>query len=287
MNNILLINCSSKKKGGASAFFSKLLSLMLFPRKVTTRTIGTSRNFENIFADMKSAGVVVLSVPLYVDTIPSHMIYFLQQMERRCKESKPEFMLYVISNSGYVGGKDHNKLHLEQYMCWCERAGVTWGGGLGIGGGVMLHVIFYVIFLLNIAQFIVGALINAALGKPPVDAGLVMGFARRLALWLVFSSGMFFSEFMLARAIKKQRAVENKYTRVMVPSFIYLLFADLYMLVLALLHGKTIFSLYKKIDYKKNAPRKAADIAKEGGPGAGQDIRGPRQEPAAPRMARR
>jgi multimeric flavodoxin WrbA len=249
--NILVINGSPKKKGGASAFFSKVLGFMLLPQKVMSKTIGVSRNYENVFTDLKTANTVILSVPLYVDGIPSHLIYFLQQMEQYCVNNKCKFMFYVISNSGFVGGHQ-NQGHLEQYKCWCERAGVTWGGGLGIGGGVMLHVIFYVTLLLGIIQFIIGILINISFGKPVVNNALLLSFIRSMIVWLFFSSGMLFYEFILARAIKKQKIIKNKYTRAMVPSFIFLIFADIFMVLNALVHGKTIFSLYKKVDYRKN-----------------------------------
>jgi hypothetical protein len=249
--NILVINGSPKKKGGASVFFSKILCSMLFPQKVMLKTIGVSRNYENIFTYLKIMDVVIISVPLYVDGIPSHMIHFLQQMEQYCVSNKCKFMLYVISNSGFVGGRQ-NQAHLEQYKCWCERAGITWGGGLGIGGGVMLYVIFYVILLLSIIQFVIGILINIFSGKPAVNNTLLLSFSRSMIIWLFFSSGMLFYGFILARAIKKQKVIKNKYTRAMVPSFVFIIFADIFMALEALFHGKIIFSLYKKIDYKKN-----------------------------------
>jgi multimeric flavodoxin WrbA len=249
--NILIINGSPKKKGGASAFFSKILIFMLFPQKVISKTIGISRNYENIFTNLKSMDVVILSVPLYVDGIPSHMIHFLQQAERYCVNNKCKFMLYVISNSGFVGGHQ-NQAHLEQYNCWCERVGITWGGGLGIGGGVMLHVIFYVTLLLNILQFIISILINIFSGKAAVNNALLLSFVRSVMVWLFLSSGMLLYEFILARAIKKQKPIKHKYTRVMVPSFIFIIYADIFMALVAMFHGKIIFSLYKKIDYIKN-----------------------------------
>ncbi|MDR2448152.1 MAG: hypothetical protein LBD58_12845 [Treponema sp.] len=249
--NILVINGSPKKKGGASAFFSKALRFMLFPQKVMSKTIGLSRNYENIFTELRSVDIVILSVPLYVDGIPSPVIRFLQQMERYCVNNKCKFMLYVISNSGFVGGHQ-NRAHLEQYKCWCERAGIAWGGGLGIGGGVMLHVIFYVILLLSIIQFVIGILINILSGEPAVNNALLLSFARNMVVWLFFNSGMLFYEFTLAQAIKKKRVIKDKYTRAMVPSFIFLIFADIFMALEALFHGKMIFSLYKKIDYIKN-----------------------------------
>jgi hypothetical protein len=109
-----------------------------------------------------------------------------------------------------------------------------------------------VILLLSIIQFVIGILINIFSGKPAVNNELLSGFFRSMIIWLFFSSGMFFYEFILARAIKKQKVIKNKYTRAMVPSFIFLIFADIFMALEALFHGKIIFSLYKKMEYTKS-----------------------------------
>jgi hypothetical protein len=247
--NILIINGSPKKKGGAAAFFSKVIKFMLFPKKVTYKTLGLSKNYENILAEFKNIDAVVFSVPLYVDSIPSHMISFLKQLEQFCINNKCKFLLYVISNSGFIGGKQ-NQAHLEQYKCWCEHSGITWGGGLGIGGGVMLHVIFYLIFLLSIIRFVIGIIFNIVFEKPIIDAPLLYGFARSMTIWLFFSSGMLFCKLIFAWAIKMKKSIKNMYTRVMIPSFVFLIFASVFMFFDALFKGK-IFSLNKKGDYSR------------------------------------
>jgi hypothetical protein len=160
-------------------------------------------------------------------------------------------MFYVISNSGFIEGHQ-NQTHLQQYQCWCERAGIVWGGGLGIGGGVMLYVIFYTIFLLSIAQLIIGIGINLVSGKPAVNSAPLVSFVRDVGIWLFLCSGMLFCELRMALAIKKKRRMKNLYTRVMIPSFLFLVFADIYMAAIALLHGKPLFLLYKKGKYIKN-----------------------------------
>jgi len=246
--NIMIINGSPKKKGGASAFFAKILRCMLFPHKVTTKSIGISKDYHEIFDNLSNTDAVVISVPLYVDSIPSHFIHFLKQMEQYCKDNKCGFMLYVISNAGFVGGHQ-NQTHLEQYKCWCERSGITWGGGLGIGGGVMLHVVFYVTLLLSILQFIIGIFINIVFGKPAIDNALLSGFIHSVIIWLFFSSGMLLFELILAWAVKNKKSIKTKYTRVMLPSFIFIVFADIFMALSALLHGKLPFSLFKKVKY--------------------------------------
>jgi hypothetical protein len=158
-------------------------------------------------------------------------------------------MLYVISNSGFIEGHQ-NQAHLQQYQCWCEHAGIVWGGGLGIGGGVMLHVIFYMMFLLSIAQLITGIGVNLFSGKPAVNGVMLVSFIRDVGSWLFLCSGMLFCELRMVLAIKRKRRMKNLYTRVMIPSFLFLVFADIYMAVIALLHGKPPFLLYKKGKYR-------------------------------------
>ena len=246
--NILIINGSPKKERGASAFFANVLHFMLFPHKVTTISPGVSKDYREIFNNLQNADAVVITVPLYVDSIPAHFIHFLKEMEQYCKNSKCRFMLYVISNSGFVGGHQ-NQAHLEQYKCWCERANITWGGGLGIGGGVMLNVLFKIMLLWTGIQIVVGMIINIFSGNSVIDNAintLLSGFTHSIILILFFYCGMSFFEFMLAWAIKNKKTIKNKYTRVTLPSFIFIVVADIFMALKALLHGKLVFSLFKR-----------------------------------------
>jgi len=247
--NVMIINGSPKKKGGASAFFAKVLSFFLFPHKITTISAGISKNYQDIFDGLQNADAVVISVPLYVDSIPAHFIHLLKQMEQFCKNTKCKFMLYVISNAGFVGG-DHNQALLEQFKCWCERANITWGGGLGIGGGIMLHVLFKIMLICSVIQFAIGIIINIIYGKPFIDkaflSGSLSGFAYSMLIMLFLYSGMLFYEFIVAWAIKNKKSIKNKYTRVMLPSFIFIIIANIFMALSGLLHGKFIFSMLKK-----------------------------------------
>jgi len=243
--NILVINGSPKKKGGASVFFSKILRVMLFPHKVISRAVGLSRNYADIFVHLQNMDVVIISVPLYVDSIPSHFIHFLKQMDDYCVINKCKFMLYVISNAGFIEGRT-NRAHLEQYKCWCKRTNITWGGGLGIGGAVMLHSLFFINPLWSIIQLIIGIISNIIYGNPAINNGMLKGFSHGMLFWLFYNIGLFFCTFILAQAIKKKKLIKNMYTRAMFPSFIFLIIADIFMVLNALLHGKLFFSLYKK-----------------------------------------
>jgi hypothetical protein len=87
-NDYMIINGSPKKKGGASAFFASVLRCMLFPNMVTIKSIGISRDYQEIFDNLQNTDAVVFSVPLYIDSILSHFIHFLKEMEQYCKNFK-------------------------------------------------------------------------------------------------------------------------------------------------------------------------------------------------------
>jgi len=248
--NILIINGSPKKKGGASAFFAKVLRCMLFPHMVKTINQGVSKDYGEIFENLKIADAVVLTVPLYVDSIPAHFIRFLKEAEQYCKNNLCKFKLYVISNAGFVGGH-HNQALLEQFQCWCERAGITWGGGLGIGGGIMLHVLYKIMFLWTGTEIIIKTIYNTYAGIPLTESVLftiLPGLANCVLIMLFFYCGMLFFEFILARAILNKKSIKNKYTRVMLPSFIFIIVANIFMGLTGILHGKFIFPLFRKVN---------------------------------------
>jgi hypothetical protein len=242
--NIVVLNGSPQKKLSASAYFSGILKLMIAGNKITEYSLRSREHFPLVFESLKTASAVVLAAPLYVDGMPSHVLRFLLEAEQFCRDAC-HFKLYVISNSGFVEGR-HSEMHLKQYRCWCERAGAVYGGGLGIGGGVMLHLVFYTILLFGIAEFIIRGIINFFLGGASFLDGILVPLLWSMTTWIVFNIGMLIGVSRLASAVRRDKTINDMYTRVMVPSFVFLIFADIYMIILALLHGTSPFSLFKK-----------------------------------------
>jgi hypothetical protein len=96
--------------------------------------------------------------------------------------------LYVISNSGFVEGR-HNKIHLKQYRCWCECSDVVYGGGLGIGGGVMFHLVFYTTLLFGVVEFIIRGIINIFVGSTSFFDNNIVSLLWSIATWIIFDIG--------------------------------------------------------------------------------------------------
>ena len=59
-------------------------------------------------------------------------------MDSFCKEQNLSLKIYVISNNGFIEGKQNAPLFyvMENF---CVRSDIHWCGGIGIGGGVMFN----------------------------------------------------------------------------------------------------------------------------------------------------
>lgn len=180
---------------------------------------------------------------MYVDGIPSHVLEFLQEAEEFCLKNGCHFFVYAISNNGFIEGI-HNKSHLKMYECWCRRAGLTWGGGIGVGGGEMFHclaiyypIAFFVLIAIILIKYAMGTGITFSDWLPLV---------KNIGIYLFFNCGVFYCMARLSASVRKLRQVKNRYTRIMVPGFLFIPIADIFMTLTALFNGKIIFMLLKK-----------------------------------------
>lgn len=230
----VFINCSPKKRFCASAYFLFLQKLFVSGEKVTEK-LRTKADHERILGQIKDAQAVVFGLPLYVDGVPSHVLRFLKEMEGFCKENGLSLSVYAVANNGFIEGKQNEPL-MQALEHFCARAGLSWGGGVGIGGGVMLNVtrILFFVDIGLLALNILLSLINGG-GLFPKDAWI--SFAENAALLLYFNLGVLFYLGRMGSMVKKGSFAGKKYTRILIPSFVFILFADIFFFIISLFKG--------------------------------------------------
>ena len=241
--NLLILNASPKKKGGASRFFSGLFRLFLPGIRKKVVSLSCQQDFQRVLELLPGMDVVCLFVPLYVDGLPSHIVEFLIQAEGYCKNHPCRFRLYVLANNGFVEGKQ-NRPALNMLQAWCERAEITWGGGIGIGGGVMLQV-------LGIIYPILIGIILLQMALSLCSSGTIAGelwrsFVIQMLTWLFLNSGMLWCMARLSSAIRRERVLPNQFTRVMIPSWLFIPIADVFMILSSLFQGRFLFALLQQ-----------------------------------------
>ena len=232
MEKTVLINCSPKRKLSVSGFLMKCAGVMIRGKKEYLH-LRTPADYPAILGALKDAGKVVFVTPLYVDSVPSHMLPFMREMESFCRENGLKLKVYVIANNGFIEGKQNEPL-MQVVENFCARSGLEWCGGIGIGGGVMLNVERIMITVM-FGLMLLEVLFSAVQGENILDP--VLSFGRSLLGLLVLACGIIAFGIRLAVHINKGTDAGKKYTRIMLPSFVFIIFADIFFVIISVLQG--------------------------------------------------
>ena len=243
MMKTVFINGSPKKNFSASNYFLKLQSAFVKGQTVFLK-LRNKRDYNKILEQIVDADAVVFSVPLYVDSLPSHILAFLQDMEKTCKEHSLSLKIYVISNNGFIEGNQNAPLfHVMENFC--VRSNIQWHGGIGIGGGVMFNAL-RIVFFIEIGIFLLSVFISGTIYGNWVPLRAIYHLITMLLIITFFHLGVFYYMAKMGRQINKRKPLGEKYTRILLPSFLFILIADTYFIIVSLFKGGIFRGWLKK-----------------------------------------
>ncbi len=133
---ISIINGSPKLRESTSGLMIELLTPLISENEIVVYRINQGNLTERQFADIKNSDVLIFAFPLYVDSIPAHLLHLLIELEER-NFFNPNTMVYCIVNNGFFEG-NQNHVAVSQMKNWCKATGLTWGQAVGVGAGEML-----------------------------------------------------------------------------------------------------------------------------------------------------
>ena len=244
----VFINGSPKKRFCASAYFLFLQRLFTGGQTVTEK-LRTPADHSRILEQLHGADAVVFCLPLYVDGIPSHVLRFMEEMEAFCRQNSLRLNVYCVANNGFIEGRQNEPL-MQMFEHFCAHAGLTWGGGVGIGGGVMLNVT-RILFLVNIGLLALNTLLSVINTGSFFPREAWISFAENAALLLYFNLGVLYYFIRMGRHIRTGTFSGKKYTRILIPSFIFILFADIFFIIISFFEGGLFRGWLAKKPYEK------------------------------------
>ena len=230
----VFINCSPSKRFSASSYFIFLERLFVSGEKVT-ETLRNKSNHERILQQLENADAVVFALPLYVDGVPSHVLHFLEVLEQSCRGKNLHFSVYCIANNGFIEGRQNEPL-MQVFENFCSRAGLKWGGGTGIGGGVMLNVT-RIGFVVEFVLLLVNMLLSGFQTGNFFPEAVLINFAENMLILLFLNCGVLLYLFQMAKAVRHETFFGKKYTRIMLPSFVFIIFADIFFIIVSIIKG--------------------------------------------------
>jgi len=230
----VFINGSSKKKFSASAYFISVQRFFVKGKKVK-EVLRNKADHDRILNTLEDGDAVVFCLPLYVDSLPSHVLAFLKEMEEFCREKNLKLNVYAIANNGFIEGVQSEAL-LQVFRNFCYRSGLTWGGGIGIGGGVMLNVM-RIVFYVQVGLLVLNIFLSGTQTGNWLPAGAFTNFLTQALTIGFLNLGVFWYTFHMGRAIGKRAVCGEKYTRILIPSFVFILFADIFFVIFSIFEG--------------------------------------------------
>jgi len=136
MNKFVIINGSPKPKDSASSMIIEKIEEFLDIKPIVyqgTRLILQENNSKEM-SDILNSDVLLFVFPLYVDSLPAPIIKVLTMIENEINRNGKNPIVYAITNCGFLEA-EHNRFALDMIENFSTQVDMSWGYGLGIGGG--------------------------------------------------------------------------------------------------------------------------------------------------------
>ncbi|MDR1658552.1 MAG: NAD(P)H-dependent oxidoreductase [Deltaproteobacteria bacterium] len=129
----VIINASPKTESGASTRIASILMKFL-TKETDCLLLSASSSSEKIAQELKDAKAVIWVFPLYVDSIPSHLLALMEKLGPQIFGQGINPMVYAVINCGFWEAA-HNRLALDQMRYFADQAHLPWGSAVALGGG--------------------------------------------------------------------------------------------------------------------------------------------------------
>ncbi|MFX0178154.1 MAG: hypothetical protein ACFE85_18195 [Candidatus Hodarchaeota archaeon] len=138
---LLLVGSPKGEKSTSASLGDYLMSKleefgMKTERNFIHRLVNREETIQNLFEMIDRANLIILTFPLYVDSLPAPVIKAMELIkeERDRLESNKSKNFIAISNNGFPEGFQ-NITALRICRIFAEDCGFIWKGGLGLGQG--------------------------------------------------------------------------------------------------------------------------------------------------------
>ena len=137
----LLLVGSPKGEMSTSASLGNYLLKLLEEANIKTikafihRLVNRSEKIEDLLTMVNNADLIILSFPLYVDSLPAPVIKAMELIrDSRNEKQRKNQNFIAISNSGFP---EASQIEIALEICknFAEEVNFNWRGGLALGGG--------------------------------------------------------------------------------------------------------------------------------------------------------
>lgn len=138
---LLLVGSPKKKRSSSDSLGSYLLDKLSkkeyqIDKLNILSSLKNNSGTDNLLKAAASCDILILSFPLYVDSLPAPVIKAFELIaahrEKNTITKSPKMI--AIVNCGFPEAL-HNRIALDICKCFANKVGFQWAGGLALGGG--------------------------------------------------------------------------------------------------------------------------------------------------------
>jgi multimeric flavodoxin WrbA len=134
---IAFINGSPKKKRSSSErIIAALIGRLKGAHEYSIFNV-TYQDSREILSSIQNADALVFVFPLYVDSLPSRLVKFLDDAQSEIASLLPGAKVYAAVNNGFYEARQ-NATAISIMKNFCSHTGLMWGQGVGIGAGAII-----------------------------------------------------------------------------------------------------------------------------------------------------
>ena len=82
--------------------------------------------------------VIVIAFPVYIDSIPSHLLKFLRKLQKACRKSESSARVYCIANCGFYEPANAD-VAIDMVKLWISYSKLVLGRAIALGAGGIVH----------------------------------------------------------------------------------------------------------------------------------------------------
>jgi hypothetical protein len=137
---LVMLNGSPKARGGSSGSFGNYVLSKIPEAGVSKEThhvgkaVRKEEQWNEVVKSLKDADTILLTFPLYWDSLPSHLIKGFERLHTQRQEFDNSPNFYIMVNNGFPEPW-HNEIAIEICKSFAHSMNFKWQGALNIGGG--------------------------------------------------------------------------------------------------------------------------------------------------------
>jgi multimeric flavodoxin WrbA len=138
-----MLNGSPKGWGGSSGSFGNYLLGKIPQKGISKEThhvgkaVRKEEKWNDLVQSIKEADTIILTFPLYWDSLPSHLTKGLERLYAQKNEFENSPKFYIMVNNGFPEPW-HNEIAIEICKFFAHSMNFIWQGALNIGGGAAI-----------------------------------------------------------------------------------------------------------------------------------------------------